>query len=278
MRERLREFLTYVKEKKNFSQVSLEAYRKDLEDFTHFLMGKEYEQVTEKDVLSYLENLREEYSENSVYRKLVSLRAFYKYLYKLELVDRLPTENLDPVKPTVKLPETLEWEEVRRIMDQCGSEGKGYRDKLLIKVLLETGLLISDVLGISKDELKENSYKRIKYIKNGNLHFIEISDSLGEELKEFIESLTESSDMLFYTITRQNFGARFKVYGRKAEIEKKIYPNMLRNTLAKKYVGEGMEELKEKLHYETLEGTGVYMTRNFDKLREIYMKIGIGDD
>jgi len=278
MRELLREFLTYARDKKNFSQVSMDAYRKDLEDFTHFLMGKEYEQVSERDVLAYLENLREEYSENSVYRKLVSLRAFYKYLYKLELVDRLPTENLDPVKPTVKIPETLEWEEVRRIMDQCGSKVKGYRDKLLIKVLLETGLLISDVLDIRKTDLKENSYKRIKYIKNGNLHFIEISDTLGEELRDFLDPLKEESDMLFYGITRQNFGARFKVYGKKAGIERKIYPNMLRNTLAKKYVGEGIEELKEKLHYETLEGTGVYMTRNFEKLREIYMKIGIGDD
>ena len=278
MRELLKEFLTYAKEKRNFSQVSMDAYRKDLEDFTHFLMGKEYDQVSERDVLAYLENLREEYSENSVYRKLVSLRAFYKYLYKLELVDKLPTENLDPVKPTVKIPETLEWEEVRRIMDQCGSEPKGYRDKLLIKVLLETGLLISDVLDIKKSDLREGSYKRIKYVKGGNLHFIEISDTLGEELKEFIESLKESSDMVFYGVTRQNFGARFKVYGRKAGIERKIYPNMLRNTLAKKYVGEGMEELKEKLHYDTLQGTGVYMTRNFEKLREIYMDIGIGDD
>ena len=97
-------------------------------------------------------------------------------------------------------------------------------------------------------------------------------------MKDFIESLKESSDMVFHGITRQNFGARFKVYGKKAEIERKIYPNMLRNTMAKKYVGEGIEELKEKLHYETVQGTGVYMTRNFEKLREIYMKIGIGDD
>ena len=74
---------------------------KTLKDFTHFLMGKEYELVTEKDVISYLENLREEYSENSVYRKLVSLRGFYKYLYKLDLVYKLPTEGLAPVKPTV---------------------------------------------------------------------------------------------------------------------------------------------------------------------------------
>lgn len=278
MRELLRDFMTYIREKKNFSQVSLEAYRKDLEDFTYFLMGKEYLDVTERDVLSYMESLKEDYSENSIYRKLVSLRAFYKYLYKLELVERLPTENIGPVKPRVKLPETLEWEEVKRIMDQCTGDIKEYKDKLLIKVLLETGLLISDILSLSKSQLKENSFTRIKYIKNGSLHFIEISETLGEELKDFVETHEEEGDLLFKGITRQNFGARFKVYGRKAGIERKVYPNMLRNTLAKKYVGEGMEELKEKLHYEKLEGTGVYMTRNFDKLREIYMKIGIGDD
>lgn len=278
MRELLREFLAYVRDKKNFSKVSLEAYRKDLEDFTHFLMGKEYKEVSEKDVLSYLENLKREYSENSVYRKLVSLRSFYKYLYKLEIVDKLPTENLDPVKPRVKLPETLEREEVRRIMDQCKDDLKGQKDKLLMKVLLETGLLISEVLDAKQSDLKENDYKRIKYIKNGNLHFVEISELLEKELREFLWLQSGENDTIFDGVTRQNFGARFKAYGEKAGLDKKVYPNMLRNTLAKEYVEKGVDEVKDKLHYETLSGTGVYMTRNFDKLRKIYMEIGIGDD
>lgn len=278
MRGQLKEFLVYVRDKKNFSKVSLEAYRKDLEDFTHSLMGKEYKDVTDRDVLSYLESLKTEYSENSIYRKLVSLRSFYKYLYKLEIVDKLPTEGLDPVKPKVKLPETLEWEEVRRIMDQCRDDTRGKKDRLLIKVLLETGLLISEILDIKKSDLKETDYKRIKYIKNGGLHFVEISETLEEEIRECSEIQDNENDMLFEGITRQNFGARFRGYGEKAGIDKRVYPNMLRNTLAKQYVEKGLDEVKEKLHYGTLEGTGVYMTRNFDKLREIYMKIGIGDD
>lgn len=279
MRKLLGDFLVYIKDKKNFTEVSLEAYRKDLEDFTTFLMGKDYLKVNETDVVAYLEDLKKSYSENSIYRKVVSLRAFYKYLYRLELIDKLPMEGLVPVKPSVKIPEVLSWEEVSRLMDECGDTLKGKRDHLLIKVLLETGLLITDALEIKKTDLRYEKCKRIKYIKNGTLHFIELSSELTSEIERFLERVgSEESDRIFYKITRQNFAARFRVYGKKAKLERSIYPNMLRNTLAKKYMEEGSEELRSKLHYETLQGTGVYITRNFDKLKEIYIKIGIGDN
>ena len=282
MRELLKEFLAFIKDKKGFSESSIEAYRKDLEDFTVFLMGKDYVAVEDLDVMSFIENMKKEYSENSIYRKLVSLRAFYKYLYKKGLVEKLPTEGLKPVKPTTQMPETLEWEEVRRIMDQCGNNAKGKRDKLVIELLLQSGLLISEVLEIKINDLQSTDYKKIKYVKNNRLHFIEIGTELSEKIKLFVEVdgkeiMKEGDDFLFQGVTRQNFGARFKKYGQKAGVNQNVYPNMLRNTLAKKYLDSGMDEVKDKMHLEKLEGTGVYITRNLDKIRELYMKIAIGD-
>lgn len=282
MRELLIDFLEFLKDKKSFSESSIEAYRKDLEDFTVFLMGKDYESVEELDVMAFIENIKKDYSENSIYRKLVSLRAFYKFLYKKGIVENLPTEGLKPVKPVVQMPETLEWEEVRRLMDQCGNEAKGKRDSLAIELLLQTGLLISDVLEIKISDLQSTEYKKIKYVKNNRLHFIEISQDLSEKIKKIIdkelkEISKEKSDLLFQGVTRQNFGARFKKYGQKAGIAQNVYPNMLRNTLAKKYMDSGVDEVKDKMHLEKLEGTGVYITRNLDKIRELYMKIAIGD-
>jgi integrase/recombinase XerD len=282
MRELLKEFLAFIKDKKGFSESSIEAYRKDLEDFTVFLMGKDYVAVEDLDVMSFIENMKKEYSENSIYRKLVSLRAFYKYLYKRGLVEKLPTEGLKPVKPTTQMPETLEWEEVRRIMDQCGNSAKGKRDKLVIELLLQSGLLISEVLEIKINDLQSTDYKKIKYVKNNRLHFIEIGTELSEKIKLFVEVdgkeiMKKGDDFLFQGVTRQNFGARFKKYGQKAGVNQNVYPNMLRNTLAKKYLDSGMDEVKDKMHLEKLEGTGVYITRNLDKIRELYMKIAIGD-
>ncbi|WP_319370183.1 tyrosine-type recombinase/integrase [uncultured Ilyobacter sp.] len=282
MRELLTEFIEFIKEKKGFSESSIEAYKKDLEDFTVFLMGKDYISVEDFDVMSFIENMKKEYSENSIYRKLVSLRAFYKYLYKKGLVEKIPTEGLKPVKPTIQMPETLEWEEVKRIMDQCGNHAKGKRDKLVIELLLQSGLLISEVLEIKISDLQATDYKKIKYVKNNRLHFVEMGSELSEKIRSFVEEdgkelIKDGYDFLFYGVTRQNFGARFKKYGQKAGIDQNVYPNMLRNTLAKKYLDSGIDEVKDKMHLEKLEGTGVYITRNLDKIRELYMEIAIGD-
>ena len=282
MRELLIEFLTFIKDKKGFSESSIEAYRKDLEDFTVFLMGKDYVEVEDLDVMSFIETMKKEYSENSIYRKLVSLRAFYKYLYKKGIVEKLPTEGLKPVKPTVQMPETLEWEEVERIINQCGNQPKGERDKLVIELLLQSGLLISEVLEIKISDLISTEYKKIKYVKNNRLHFIEIGNELSEKIRSFVDEdrekvVNSEGDFLFQGVTRQNFGARFKKYGQKAEISQNVYPNMLRNTLAKKYLDSGLDDVKDKMHLEKLEGTGVYITRNLDKIRELYMEIAIGD-
>jgi integrase/recombinase XerD len=282
MRDLLREFLEFIKDKKNFSEGSIEAYRKDLEDFTVFLMGKDYVSVEELDVMAFIESIKKEYSENSIYRKLVSMRAFYKYLYKRGLVEKLPTEGLKPLKPRIQMPETLEWEEVKRVMDQCGSDIKGRRDFMVIELLIQTGLLISDVLEVKLTDLRSTGYKKIKYIKNNRLHFVEISEDLSERIKLFVGKyekhiIKENSDFIFHGLTRQNFGARFKKYGEKAGMNQNIYPNMLRNTLAKQSMENGMDETREKMHLEKLEGTGVYITRNLDKIRDLYMEIAIGD-
>lgn len=282
MRGLLREFIEFIRDKKNFSQGSIEAYRKDLEDFTVFLMGKDYVSVEEMDVMAFIESIKGEYSENSIYRKLVSLRAFYKYLYKKGLVEKLPTEGLKPMKPTMQMPETLEWEEVRRIMDQCGRDVKGQRDLMMIELLIETGLLISDVLEIKIADLQSTGYQKIKCIKNNRLNFIEVSRELSEKMKSFVDKYEkhierENSGLLFHGLTRQNFGARFKKYGQRAGIDQNVYPNMLRNTLAKKSLEKGLDDAREKMHLEKLEGTGIYITRNLDKIRDLYMEIAIGD-
>ncbi len=278
MRSQLMDFIDYIKNKKHLSNISLEAYKKDIKDFTYFLMGKDYTDVCEEDILSYLETLSKEYSENSIYRKLVSLRGFYKFLYKQGVIDKLPTEGIEPIKPKVNLPETLEWEEVTRIIGQCGTDLKGERDRLLIELLSETGVLISDILSVRISELREENFKRLKYIKGNQIYFIELREDISNKIEKFVSEISIDKENLFEGVTRQNFAARFKGYAKKAKIEKKVYPNMLRNTLVKDYMSEGIETLKDNLNIDSIEEMSVYKTRNIEKIKDVYMRIAIGDD
>ena len=178
---------------------------------------------------------------------------------------RSPIENIVIEKSPDKELDTLEFWEVNSILDICGKDPKGQRDKLIIKLLVETNLTINDVLKIKLSDLKLFSYIYVFNDESGEK--IKLSSELSEELKEYVEKIREkitddNSNLVFYGFSRQSFRARFMSLGRKSNIKREITPNMLRNTL--KIMVKSNEELNEE--------------NIMSSIKEKYFQIGIGDD
>lgn len=271
MRDFLEDFYTELKRENLVSTSTREMYITDLEGFKRFLEGKPYEDVEEKDILRYIEEMKGKYKENSIVRKFSSLNIFYKYLLKRRIIDRLPTEEIVVHRDENIQLEGIEWQEVERILEVCGSTPKEKRDRLVIRLLTETGLQIGEILGIKVSELQRGEYKEIPLVKDECYYLIELSPELQEELKEFVENERNSlslkeEDSVFGGLSRQAFRARFINYGKKARIEREVSPSMIRNNhQLEKYRRE-----KELLKEDT--------PRLMEKIREEYIRIGIGDD
>jgi integrase/recombinase XerD len=282
----IQSFLDYIKDERNFSDNTLLAYNRDILDFFEHIGGKSYEIVSEEDILAYTEFLESRYAQNSVYRKLVAIKSFFKYLTLNRKIEKLPSENIKSFRPVNRSPETLNENEIEKILQVCPDDEKGDRDKLIIGLLAETGMLISDLLSLKIDEFHGKSYNKFKLIKDQKVNAVVLPEKFEPELKRYIEELRpkllsyEDEGYLFQGLSRQNFGARLKKYVRETDIKRNISPNMFRNTVAMNLLkaGKGISVVKHKLNFKNISQTGVYTSRNKEKIREMYMKIGIGDN
>lgn len=260
----INEFLKNSKENGRINSSTLELYRKDIEDFDGFIVGKELIDVENQDIVNYIEELKKKYSDMSIYRKLSSIKSFYKYLLKSKIIDENPVKNIELPNRVKKVTAVLEGWELKRILDVCQDSYEEKRDSIVIKLLYETGFKIGDILSLEKDNLKRYNYEIVSIHSATKILNQKISEELSKELRHFSEELLPkmytNRNKIFQELTREGFRVRFMNYGKRAELTREISPSMIKKIIA-----------EEK----TRDEQGISF---LDKIREQYMKIGIGDD
>ncbi|MFK4785335.1 tyrosine-type recombinase/integrase [Fusobacterium sp. MFO224] len=261
------EFFFQLEKEEVVSKVSIDFYKKDILDFFEYLDGKSLLEVTEEDIMVYLEFLKSKYAENSIIRKITSLKSMYKYFIKKEYVSDSPIEKISTTRKNIKVGRKIKGYEIKAILDICGDSRKERRDSLIIKLLSETGLKISEILNLEAIDLKKNNYKSFTVNRGNEYIIIQISLDLSLELREYIEKMEIETgsevDKIFHDITNQNFKDRFIKYGKKAKLEREVLPSMIRNKC--------MDERKKEM-------SGFKKENRLEEIRKEYFKIGIGDE
>lgn len=276
-----KDFEKYMKDR-NFSYNSCEAYKKDIDDFFIFIRYKPLNEISEEDILNFVKDLKKVYSNNSINRKIISIRGYLKYFYKNGIIDILPTEKIKNLSPEKRTLEVLSFEEINKLREVMDDSPKEYRDKIILDILYETGILISEVLDLRCEDIISEDYKVITQIKGTKINKVPLDDLLSERLKIFIEEkrekLRNKNTKIFSSISRQNYRARLIIYGKRANLDRDIYTHMIRNSVLKNILdAEGAHVVKDRMGYSTIKNTSLYESRNTQEIKKIYMEIGIGD-
>jgi len=254
---------------------TFEIYKKDLETLVEFAKGNNLLEQDKSFIASYTDYLRETYNLNTVYRKLASLKLFYKKMFEQKKIDKLLISDIKNYKNEKNIPEIISEEEFETLYDYCIDNSCSLRDILLIKLLYETGIKLNEALILKKSDIHE---EKIIINKNNKQYIIKISDEISEMLKSYLNN-TESLDLLFDGLSRQNFSTKVRKYALEAGIKKSISPVKLKNSAIYNFLEEGrsVKELKDKLEYTNIGMTGIYKIRNKSEIKKIYEKIAIGD-
>ena len=89
------EFLEMMAAEKGAAQNTLEAYRRDVQQFIDFVAAKDVSDFTRADVSAFVQDLGErKFSPKTVARKLSAVREYFKFLYSEKEINDNPAANV----------------------------------------------------------------------------------------------------------------------------------------------------------------------------------------
>lgn len=284
-------FISYIRKEKRFSQHTVTAYSKDLQQFLFHVQEnleiKKIENIDHHDIRSWIISILEDEKLQAVTvnRKISCLRSFYKYLVRNAVVTKNPMERITSLKMKKKLPLFLESRQMENLLDQMefGDEFSGVRDKLIIELLYCTGMRRAELIGLrssnvnkSKKELKvlgKRNKERIIPLSDASMALIEEYEQLRNAYFPDIKSvefllLNDTGDKMSDGFVYRKVNRYLRLV---TTIEKKS-PHILRHTFATHMLNNGadLNAIKELLGHANLSATQVYTHNSIEKLTQIY--------
>ena len=236
------------------SENTLSAYASDLKIFAGWLQSKLLADVTESDISGFLANRYKQGIEaRTSARILSSLRRFYAYLLRENLVEVDPTALIESPNIGRTLPVSLSEQDVERLLAAPETtEALGFRDRAMLELLYATGLRVSELIGLTATQINFRMGVVRVTGKGNKERLVPIGEIALEWLEKYMlhtrkEILgARSSDALFVTkraagMTRQAFWYIIKRYAKKAQISGELSPHTLRHAFATHLLNHGAD-------------------------------------
>ena len=280
----LTKFLEYLKIEKRFSDHTITAYELDLKQFIIYLDSQN--ELSLNEITSFLirgwivELIDSSITARSVNRKLSSLRAYFNWLKKEGLVVKNPTFSIKGPKSEKRLPSfARESEIIKEKMDEVFSDSfEGIRSKLIIEILYQTGIRLSELISLKKSDIQQD---RIKVLgKRNKERIIPISSQLYFQIEVYIGGCDKIKTQSIFLLALKNGEKVYPKFvyriintylGHVTNLDK-CSPHVLRHTFATHMLnnGAGLETLKDLLGHANLSATQVYTHNSFTQLNNIY--------
>jgi len=283
-------YLQYLVVEKGLSRNTIEAYARDLRDFSFFLEQRANSDplsVSPDKIMLYFKMLREEkFSARSLARNISALKGFYRFLLREGALEETPLRHLRTPRISQKLPEILTRDDFEHIVRQVkGARPADLRDRAMIELLYATGLRVSELVHLSIHDLELNvGYLRTKG-KGSKERIVPIGRAAIRALKNYLPTLRHSSTpgprvrALFpgrggREITRQGFWKILRRYAAAAGIRKRITPHTLRHSFATHLLegGADLRSVQAMLGHADIATTQIYTHVSREHLKRLHQK------
>lgn len=282
-------FIEYLQIEKNYSQYTIDFYRKDIDDFILFMTAQgldAFMDVEYSDARLYVTDLyNQQYARSSAARKISCLRSFFKFLLREEKVKENPFALVIQRKEGIKLPKFFYVEEMELLFEACSNPTSlGKRNLALLELLYATGIRVSECANIQLKDvdfdfatlLVKGKGRKERYVPFGSFAL----DALQIYINEVRQHLlgTNQHQYLFLNsrggpLTARGIRYILNKIIAEASLTGKIHPHMLRHSFATHLLNNGadMRTVQELLGHAHLSSTQVYTHVTKEHLRKTYM-------
>jgi integrase/recombinase XerD len=270
------------------ANLTLAAYRRDLAAFGHWLEQERNQALNAAasgDVEAWLAwRFAQHAQPRSAARYTSTLKRFYRYLLRENLIAADPTLNLDSPKLPRALPKTLTEADVERLLDSADtSTSLGLRDRAMLETLYATGLRVSELVGLKQTAVNLNDGV-LRVTGKGNKDRLV---PLGEEAVQWLRRYLEEArpvllarnlcDQVFVTargsgMTRQAFWYLIKRRARAAGISRPLSPHTLRHAFATHLLNHGadLRVVQMLLGHSDISTTQIYTHVARERLKQLH--------
>ena len=285
----INDFIDCLRFERRLSKNTVVSYQRDLEKYRFFLNSskiKEILNVSNDQILYFLEFLYKTQSSSSVSRVLATLRTFYKYLVRDGKIQKNPFSSIKNPKMPKKILEVLNEQEVKKFLESIPSSTYlELRDKAMFELLYACGMRVSEIVDLKLADIDFDE-GLIRFIGKGNKERITpIGDSAKDYLGKYIRAARynlereRKSENVFLNrngqkLTRQGFWKILKKYAGKANVSKNLYPHLFRHSYATHMLERGadLRIVQELLGHSSISTTQIYTNINKKHVKETYFK------
>ena len=280
-----KEFIDFIQFEKRASNNTLLAYSNDLFQFVNYLdTVYEIKSITEVGhtiIRSWVVSLVEQkISSRSINRKITTLKSFYKFLIRQNIILEDPMLKILSPKVPKKLPSFIEKDKMDTLLDDTffGDDFEGIRNKLIIEVFYATGIRLSELINLKQSNV-DLYLCQIKVLgKRNKERIIPFNTILKEQIQQYIILKADVKNEFFFINKNgkklyEKFIYRLvKTYLSQITSAKKKSPHVLRHSFATHMLNNGadLNAIKELLGHTSLAATQIYTHNTVEKLKSIH--------
>lgn len=242
-------------------------------------INKPITELTTNDIRIYLYNLqkRRNISNHSVDCKRVVIHSFLEWCKNEEYIQKNPCNQIQPIKYEKKPREPLTDIELELVREAC----KSVREKAIIELFYSTGCRVSEMVNLNKEDIDFKTGEVFLFGK-GNKHRISYLNAKSEVyVKKYLHMRKDNDCALFVSerkpykrLSKTGIERIVRVIGERSDIERPLYPHLIRHTTATDALKRGMNitELQAILGHQKLDTTMIYAKVSQDNVKYSHRK------
>ncbi|WP_270525527.1 tyrosine recombinase XerC [Longibaculum muris] len=289
-RGRMQEYLDVLKYQKNYSDLTIQAYQRDIEQFFLYLREECIEDLSDVQysfLRGYLSSLHQQnLSAKTINHKMSSLRGFYRYLQNQEYINDNPFLLVDSLKEPQRNPDFLYIDEMVALLDSIDITAPlGKRNKAMLELMYASGLRCREVVELTLAQIDFSRQLLLIHGKGKKDRYVPFHDFAKECLQDYLETerleLMAKKHQEHHFVFVNKFGGQMTNRGiedivnrvtQNYDPTKKIHPHTFRHSFATHLLQQGVDIrlVQELLGHSSLSTTQVYTHVTNQHLKEVY--------
>ena len=278
-------FLHHIRFERRLSEHTVSAYRRDLVALGEYCAERnlaDWSGLSTGDLRRFAAGAhRRGLAPRTVQRRLAGARSFFNYLESEGAISCNPARGVKAPRPPRSLPQTLDLDQVTRLLDIPDRDTVACRDRAMLELMYSSGLRLAELAGLDLGgvEMREG---QIRVTGKGRKERIlpvgrKAIDALKDWLRRRGELAANAENALFVgvrgrRIAASSIQARLNYWARHAGLPGQVYPHMLRHSFATHLLESSgdLRAVQELLGHADISTTQVYTHLDFQHLSRVY--------